>query len=140
MFRFLATAFAASILTGCGVGMPPPTQKPVALSDVAGEWQYGGMYPGDRARITFDTNGTFVLIMRYDSGAAFTNRGTWALSGADLELTPFWTTAIGGTPKRLEQHERSRWWITDWYTKSLAPFGGDSLDPDQWTLLGRVQR
>ena len=22
----------------------------------------------------------------------------------------------------------------------LAPFGGDSLDPDQWTLLGRVQR
>jgi hypothetical protein len=135
---FILMTFAAVAMSGCGLGMPPPTKKPVTASDIAGQWQYTGMY-GDRARISFDTNGTFTLIMSCGAGQVFTNNGVWSLDGAGLILKPFWTTAVD-LPKRLEEHDVAHWWITEWYTKGFAPFGGDSPDPDQWQVLQRVNR
>jgi hypothetical protein len=103
MLRYIAIIVVAAAFAGCGVGMPPPTKKPVTASDIAGEWQYPAA--AGAARITFDTNGTFALILRHQSsGGAWTNRGTWALSGAELKLTPFWTMDITGAP-RIDQRE-----------------------------------
>ena len=137
MFRYVAVIVVAVTLAGCGVGMPPPTKKPVTVSDIAGGWQYAAAAGG--GLITFDSNGTYVLILRHQgSGNGWTNKGTWTLQGADLMLSPFWTMDISGAP-RIDQREQVRWWITDWYGKTLAPFGGDSLDPDQYRLLERVK-
>ena len=128
-------------LAGCGIGMPPPTKQKVSPNDIAGSWRYPGMFPGDSGQITFDTNGTFTLVLTYKrSVTAFTNTGTWSLtSDAYLDLKPFWTSSLQ-KPQSIERHESTRWWITSWYTKGVAPFGGDSLDPDQWALLGRGAR
>ena len=136
--RYITIIILTAIVAGCGVGMPPPTKKTVAPSDIAGAWQYRAT--GGGARIAFDTNGTFTLILRHEkSGTAWTNSGTWILTGADLKLTPFWTMDIGGAAS-IDRRESVRWWITDWYSKALAPFGGDSLDPDQYRVLEKAQK
>ena len=141
MIRCVAILILGLSLGGCGVGMPPPTKQKVSVTDIAGTWQYSGMFPGDSGRITFDTNGTFTLVLSYKrAGTAFTNAGTWSLtSDAHLDLSPFWSSSI--LPQAsIDRHESVRWWVTSWYTKGVAPFGGDSLDPDLWALLGRVGR
>jgi len=141
MVHRIAIVVLAACLAGCGVGMPPPTKQKIAVQDIAGAWQYSdALVPGGSVQITFHTNGSFVLKHRFKaSGVTLTNTGDWSLSGADLTLRPFWTMSISG-PGRLDRHDSARWWVTDWYTKGVAPFGGDSLDPDQWTVLARVEK
>ena len=141
MIPRLATVVLAACLAGCGVGMPPPTKQKVTAQDIAGAWQYSDAFvPGGSAQIRFDTNGSFTLMHRFKaSGVTMTNTGEWSVSGADLTLAPFWTTSIS-QPGRLDRHDSAKWWVTDWYTKGVAPFGGDSLDPDQWTVLARAEK
>jgi hypothetical protein len=141
MMRFVTIVLLAVVLAGCGVGMPPPTTKKVTEADIAGTWRYAGQYPQDGAEITFHTNGIFTLVFRFKQpGAAFTNSGTWSLTGnAALELKPFWTSSVDGQ-KQLDRRESVSWWVTSWYNSRLAPFGGDSLDPDMWAVLSRVPK
>ena len=141
MVHRFAIMVLATCLAGCGVGMPPPTKKKVGAQEIAGTWQYSDAFvSGGSVQIEFRTNGSFSVVHRFKaSGVAVTNSGAWSLSGADLTLMPFWTTSIS-QPGQLDRHDSVRWWVTDWYTKGFAPFGGDSLDPDQWTVLARVEK
>ncbi len=141
MMRQIVILLLGVSLAGCGVGMPPPTKQKVTPADIAGTWEYGGMLPGDSGRISLHTNGTFTLVLAYKrSGISVTNTGTWSLtSDAYLDIAPFWTTSHQ-VPGGVDRHESTRWWVTSWYTKGVAPFGGDSLDPDQWGVMGKVQK
>jgi hypothetical protein len=136
----IAILIAIVFTAGCGhIGMPPPTDDPVSGSDIHGTWSYRGFYPDGRVQITFHTNNTFTHVMNFkNSGTTITNHGKWSLDGAHIDLSPFWVTNFGN-PQALKKIPSNRWWVTSWYTSSLAPFGGDSTDPDQWFGMSRVK-
>ena len=140
MKRQLVIFVVLAFIVGCGrIGMPPPTDKPVIGSDIHGTWEYSGMYHRGLAQITFHTNNTFTHVINFeDSGTIVTNHGQWALDGPTIDLTPFWTT-YDGNPHAPEKYSSASWWVTSWYAAGLAPFGGDSPDPDQWSVFSRVE-
>jgi hypothetical protein len=136
MIRSIALLFIGPGRVGCGVGMPPPTTQEVTVTDIAGPWEYTDTFGRDKAQITFDTNGTFALVF-LSTQSPMTNSGTWSLTDSShLKMTPFWTSSMR-TRGSYDEHESITWWITSWYTKGVAPFGGDSVDPDQWVVLWR---
>jgi hypothetical protein len=136
----IAILIAIVFTAGCGhIGMPPPTDDPVSGSDIHGTWEYRARHRGDFAQITFHTNNTFTHTMNFNSSSTIiTNKGKWSLDGPYIDLKPFWTTG-NSKHRTLNKHSSGRWWVSGWYTPGLAPFGGDSTDPDQWFGMGRVK-
>jgi hypothetical protein len=107
---------------------PPAWDQEVRPKDIAGSWYYRGTAPGTVCEITFGTNGTYSLIRRHLSVTS-TTTGSWNLSGVDnLILYPSWTRT---------HEEPVRWWVTSVSSNSVAPFGGDSMDPHRWMVLSR---
>jgi hypothetical protein len=119
------------------VNFPRPPQEKVEPKDFAGTWYYRGAAPGTVCEITLNTNGTYSLIHRR-SNIASTNTGAWGLPGVGiLWLYPFYTSSASGrgVADRTVQVE---WRLTCVASNRIAPFGGDSLEANQWAILSRT--
>lgn len=135
LLRILALA-ALLHLAGCGfAALPGRATRPVTDADLLGSWTYEGAYGRDKVLIRFDKGYTFTQTIVSPGSPARTQRGTWTLSGPNVEITDvlIYDHTSTWTPYN------DNWWFADgYYGKKLELMGGDCRDPDSAIELKRV--
>jgi hypothetical protein len=127
------------VMSGCGINMPERTKKAVLPKDVIGEWKYPLTTDSGEAHIIFHEDGRYDLIIaNTHAGWTTSKQGRWTLEQADLVLTPFYCLTFV-EPTKLEQYQAISWFFTETDQHTLALFGGDSFDADNWLILSRVK-
>ena len=127
------------VVTGCGINMPERTKMAVLPKDVIGEWKYPLTTNAGEAHIVFHEDGHYELTVANTlTKSRATKQGKWSLDQANLTLTPFYCLVFHD-PTKLEQYDSTSWFFTETEQHTLALFGGDSFDPDNWVILSRVK-
>lgn len=135
----IALLLATFVLSGCGINMPEATKKIASPEDVVGEWKYPLTTSSGEAHIIFRSDGFYDLtVVNTRTKTTTSKKGTWKLDGSSLILTPFYALNFID-PTKLEQHDSITWFLTDIDNHTLAPFGGDCIDPDNWGVLSRIK-
>lgn len=135
-------AFAALIvlLVSCRrcqyIDVPPPTKEPVPKSALNGTWYYHTVR-GTKASVDLRADGSFEQRLDVSSQSASTVvNGTWELSGANLLLFGFRYSEGADADFSALHNVPVTFYITTWYTKGFAPYGGDG-DPDVYEVWRR---
>jgi hypothetical protein len=129
MVRLLGfIAFCACLTFGCsGLGAlaaPEPTKRPVALSDLAGIWEYElDRAKGTKATVDLRADGTFTI----EGSTCFSGSGKWSI---DRSLLRF--SFASGTGKSCGVTVPG-WYIYDREDHGYGIIGGER-DPDGWPV------
>ena len=130
---------ATVVVSGCGINMPERTKMAVSPKNVIGEWKYPLTTNAGEAHIIFHEDGSYELtVVNNLTKSTTTRQGKWELDEANLTLTPFYCLVFHD-PTKLEQHDSTSCFFTETEQHTLALFGGDSFDPDNWVILSRVK-
>lgn len=135
------TVLAVSLLlSGCGpAALPGPAKGPVTDADVVGRWSYPGDFKKTKVEIEFTPDHHFTQVVSSAGGLSKTQRGTWGLDGAYLELGDILLNeSVSGFSMAAWKAEDTRWWFTD-EAGRLELMGGErSKDPDDCWPLTRL--
>ena len=135
------TLFGVSLfLSGCGpAALPGPAKRPVTDADVRGRWSYLGDYKKTTVEIEFTNDHHFNQIVTGAGRVTKTQKGTWALDGAYLQLeSVLLNDSVSGFSISAWNPKNTSWWFTD-ESGQLELMGGErSQDPDQCWPLKRL--
>lgn len=136
----IALLFSAALsCSGCGpAALPGIAKRAVTDSDVVGQWKYLGDYRTTVIQIEFTPDHQFVQTVTGSGGTTKTQKGTWVLDGAQLQLRDILlNNSASGFSLSAWNPQKSSWWFTDEIGR-LELMGGEGSDPDQCWPLERL--
>ena len=125
--RWLTLILAVLLYAGC---VPEPAKRPVSDLDVLGRWRFRGDF-----EIEFTPDHRFTQTVTAPDGATRTQRGTWELDHASLELRDVLLNDFASSSRLSEWNPSNAQWLFTDETGSLELYGGKKSDPDEhWPL------
>jgi len=129
---------AVLILVGCcccfGIDRPKAIDRVPAVAELEGTWRYT-TETGDHAYVTLHGDGSFeqFLVGREPI------HGEWSTAHGEIVFEGFvLSKSADDSSSRRGRGESKRVIVTDWFVDGVAPYGGESGDPDTFGLWHRA--